>query len=100
MDVALGVLEFEERSIARASWWDSQHGPRLFTCSAEDLIVHKAYASRDRDWSDVDSVLSVQGKRLDVGQILRELRPLALLKEDDGIIRQLEHRFRKRGLLK
>jgi hypothetical protein len=99
MDVALGVMEFEERSIGRASWWDSQDGPRLFTCSAEDLIVHKAYASRDQDWADVENVISVQGHRLNVPQILRELQPLALLKEDDGIITQLKHRLRKAGLM-
>lgn len=99
MDVALGAMEFEESAIARASWWDSGKGVRLFTCSAEDLIVHKAYAARDRDWADVDSVLSVQGTRLDVKQILRDIQPLALLKEDDGVITKLEWMLKKQKLL-
>ena len=89
----------EERSIERASWWDSGKGVRLFTCSAEDLIVHKVYAARDQDWDDVDRVFSVQRERLNVPQILRELEPLSLLKEDGGIITKLDHMLRKRGLL-
>jgi len=99
MDVALGTMEFEERAIERATWWTSDEGVKLFTCSAEDLIVHKAYAARDRDWADVDSVLSVQGGRLNVAQILRDLAPLTLLKEDSGIIPKLEHMLKKRRLI-
>jgi hypothetical protein len=98
MDVALGALEFEERATGRGSWWQAAPTVRLFTCSAEDLIVHKAFASRDRDWSDVDRILAVQGGRLKVEQILAELRPLAELKEDVGILPKLEGMMRKRGL--
>jgi hypothetical protein len=40
----------------------------------------------------------VQGGRLKVEQILAELRPLAELKEDVGILPKLEGMMRKRGL--
>ena len=99
IDVALGALDFEERAIERGSWWGAQPGVQLFTCSADDLIVHKAFASRDQDWSDVDRILAVQRERLNVEQILTELRPLAELKEDGGIIAKLEWMMRKHGLL-
>lgn len=99
LDVALGAFEFEEHSIQRASWWEVADGVRLFTCSAEDLIVHKAYASRPLDWVDVDNILAVQGNRLDVAQILREVQPLADLKEDSGIVTKLRHMLQKRGLI-
>jgi predicted nucleotidyltransferase len=99
LDVALGAFEFEEHSIARASWWEPTKGVRLFTCSAEDLIVHKAYASRPQDLADIENILSVQGARLDVKQILQELAPLAELKEDSGIITTLEHMLQKRRML-
>ena len=98
IDVALGALDFEERAIERGSWWEARPGVRLFTCSADDLIVHKAFASRDRDWSDVDRILAVQRERLNVEQILTELRPLVELKEDSGIIPKLEWMMRKHGL--
>ena len=98
IDVALGALDFEERAIERASWWEARPDVRLFTCSADDLIVHKAFASRDRDWSDVDRILAVQRERLNLEQILTELRPLVELKEDGGIIPKLEWMMRKHGL--
>lgn len=99
LDVALGAFEFEEHAVARASWWEPTKGMRLFTCSAEDLIVHKAYASRPLDWVDIDSILVAQGKRLDIPQIFRELEPLMLLKEDGGVIPKLEHMLKTRGLI-
>jgi hypothetical protein len=53
VDIAFGAVPFEERSIGRASpWqWAADHVPT--TCSAEDLVIHKAFAGRDRDWGDV-----------------------------------------------
>ena len=98
LDVALGALEFEGRAIERGSWWEARPGVRLFTCSADDLIVHKAFASRDLDWVDVDRILAVQRERLNVEQILTELRPLVDLKEDGGIIPKLEWMMKKHGL--
>lgn len=98
LDVALGALDFEERAITRGSWWEARPGVRLFTCSAEDLVVHKAFAARDRDWSDVGDILAVQRERLDCGQILSELRPLAELKEDSEIVPKLERLLQKHGL--
>ena len=98
IDVALGALDFEERAIERGSWWEVQPGVRLLTCSADDLVVHKAFAARDRDWSDVDRLLAVQRERLNCEQILAELRPLAGLKEDSGIVPKLERLMQKHGL--
>ncbi len=98
LDVALGALDFEERAIARGSWWEARSGVRLFTCSAEDLVVHKAFAGRDQDWVDVGDILAVQRERLNCEQILAELRPLAELKEDSGIVPKLERMMQKHGL--
>src|SRR5207245_546392 len=47
VDLALGALPFEERCVARASVWQLGDGTLLTTCSAEDLVVHKAFAGRD-----------------------------------------------------
>ncbi len=80
LDIALGAMPFEERSIQRASDFDVESGMRLRTCSAEDLIVHKAFAGRDRDWADISAIASRQGNRLDIGLIHRELDPLLQLK--------------------
>lgn len=79
VNVALGALEFEKRAVRRASAWDTEDG-LVLTCSAEDLIVRKAFAGRDQDWADVAGVISRQRGSLDAGQILTELAPLLELK--------------------
>lgn len=95
MDVALGALPFEERVMERASDFDFTPECRLRTCSAEDLIVMKSFANRERDWLDVESVLIRQEPRLDWKQIMAELRPLSELKESPDIPERLERLRRK-----
>lgn len=99
IDVALGALEFESNAIDRASPWDLDHDQSLQTCSAEDLIVHKAFASRDRDWLDVEGILMRQGRRLNVDLIFKELTPLVALKEEPEILDRLRAMMKKREVL-
>ena len=80
IDIAFGALPFEERSIQRSSAWMWGEDPSLNTCSAEDLVVHKAFAGRDRDWGDVESVLVRQHGKLNLAQVRSELKPLLELK--------------------
>jgi len=82
VDVALGAMPFEERAVARAS--DFAIGPdaALRTCSAEDLVVLKAFSGRTKDWLDIEGVAVRQRGRLDEGLIWRELEPLLELKDD------------------
>lgn len=75
IDVALGALDFEERAVQRASEWNVG-AVCLLTCGAEDLIVHKVFAGRDRDWADVTGVIIRQRESLDQNLILSELVPL------------------------
>jgi hypothetical protein len=82
LDIALAAMPFEERCIDRASAFDIGNGQSLLTCSAEDLVVLKAFAGRERDWLDVDTIVLRQGQTLDVDAIWRELTPLLELKED------------------
>jgi len=95
MDVALGALPFEERVMERASVFDFTPECRLRTCSAEDLIVMKAFANRERDWLDIETVIIRQGRRLDWKQIMDELQPLSELKESPDIPERLETLRRK-----
>jgi predicted nucleotidyltransferase len=62
----------------------------LRTCSAEDLIVLKAFANRNRDWDDIESVIVRNRESLDWNLIYRELKPLADLKEAPDIPIRLE----------
>jgi hypothetical protein len=62
VDIALAGLPFEEELQRRASRFTFARGVQLTTCSAEDLIVLKAFADRARDWGDVESVCQRQSR--------------------------------------
>ncbi|MGH9200770.1 MAG: hypothetical protein ACRD2A_06000 [Vicinamibacterales bacterium] len=64
----------------------------LRTWSAEDLIVLKAFAAREKDWVDIDGVIIRQAGRLDWPYVRAQLTPLIELKEEPGILAELEPR--------
>src|SRR5258705_3121829 len=78
------------RSVGRASDFEFYPGMLLRTCSAEDLIVMKAFAGRDQDWGDVKGIIARQGRALDWPLILSELCPLCELKESPDTLKRLE----------
>lgn len=80
IDIALGGLEFEARAVARGSAFEYVSGALLRTCSAEDLVVMKAFAGRERDLLDIEGVIVRQGAVLDWGLIEEELKPLLEVK--------------------
>ncbi len=93
VDIALGGLPFEHRVVDRSTSYDFGGGATLRTCSAEDLVVYKAFAGRDQDWADIDRVLARQRGNLDLEAIRSELSPLLELKEDSGPAARLEERI-------
>ncbi|MFN7986780.1 MAG: hypothetical protein U0529_04850 [Thermoanaerobaculia bacterium] len=82
LDVALGAMPFEEAAVGRATPYRVAPGVELLTCSAEDLVVLKAFAGRARDWLDVEGIVARRGEKLDAALVLRELEPLLELKDD------------------
>jgi hypothetical protein len=82
IDIALGAMPFEEHSVDRASPFVLTGDQAVTTCCAEDLIVHKAFAGRDKDWLDLRGIVLRQGARLDRPLIWEELLPLLELKDD------------------
>ena len=90
IDISLGALSFEERIVERASFYRYLPDSRLRTCSAEDLIVLKAFADRSRDWTDIEGVLIRTGPQLEWATIDAELRPLCEAKEAPHIVPRLE----------
>jgi hypothetical protein len=86
IDVALGAMPFEARTVDRASHFVVAPGAALLTCSAEDLIVFKVFAGRAKDWLDVEGIVLRQRGKLNADQIWEELTPLLELKEtpEDG----------------
>jgi len=92
LDIALGGLPFEESAVARSSSFAYPGAAGIRTCSAEDLIVMKAFASRAKDWLDIEGVLVRQAGRLDWSYIQDQLLPLAELKGAPEIVGELEKR--------
>jgi len=82
VDISLGAMPFEERAVARATDYAIAPDVVIRTCSAEDLVVMKAFAGRARDWLDIEGIIDRQAEKLDSKLIFAELDPLLELKED------------------
>lgn len=100
VDIALGGLPFEEQAVTRATDYAFADGVSLRVCSAEDLVVMKAFAARPQDWIDIEGILIRQRGRLDWGYVYANLEPLAELKESPDLVtrlRGLEQQHRRSG---
>jgi hypothetical protein len=94
IDAALGGIAFEDQAVSRATRCEFLPGVSLLTCSAEDLIVLKAFAGRPRDWGDVETIIARQQANLDWDYVFDQLEPLCQIKEAPEIVdrvRQLHH---------
>jgi hypothetical protein len=89
IDVSLGALSFEERIIDRSTTFDFGAGLVIRTCSAEDLVVLKLFASRPLDIHDAEGVVIRHKDALDWSYVENQLRPLAEVKGDPEILRTL-----------
>jgi hypothetical protein len=89
IDIAFGGLEFEEAAVHRALSVALIPGIELNLCTAEDLVVMKAFAGRALDWEDIESIILRQRSKLDWRYVYRQLEPLAELKEAHELVAQL-----------
>ena len=90
IDISLGAFPFEEEMVKRAEHQIYLKDISLKICSAEDLIVLKAFADRGKDWSDIQGILIKQTK-LDWKYIFEQLTPLVELKEAPEILTKLNN---------
>lgn len=95
LDIALGGLPFEASVIDRSSLFTFPPSVPLRTCSAEDLLVLKAFAAREKDWLDIEGIIIRQHDALDWSYVRAQLAPLAELKEEPEILAELDRRKRK-----
>ena len=80
---------FEEQVIDRATSFAFAESITLITVSAEDLVVLKAFAGRDQDWSDVQSIVTRSASSFDWDHALRELTSLSELRDDTSAVERL-----------
>jgi hypothetical protein len=91
IDVSLGAFAFEQSAIERAKKVPLFRNIRLKLCTAEDLIVYKAFASRPIDWMDIEGILAKQTPaKLDLPYVFQHLQSLVELKEDNEIMPRLK----------
>lgn len=93
IDITLSGIPFEVEMIQRASRFAFSESCDLITCSADDLVVLKAFADRTKDWMDVETIVQRQGDRLDQQAILHRLQPLCEAKEQPEILDKLVRVF-------
>lgn len=93
IDIGLGALPFETELVQRSSLFPFFEGITLRTCSAEDLVILKAFASRNRDWGDIEGVLLKSKGLLDWPLIWRHLAELVELKGEPEILLELERQI-------
>ncbi len=89
-DVSLGAIPFEEEVVQRSVKVPYTDTICLRICTAEDLIVFKAFACREIDWHDVKSVIIRQKNEINWDYIWAQLTPLAEIKEDEQILKKLK----------
>ena len=90
IDISLAGLPFEEEVIKRATDFFFLRKIALRTCSAEDMIIYKAFADRGKDWADIEGILLRQEK-LDWQHVEENLSLLAELKESPHIMPRLQN---------
>jgi len=86
IDIALAALPFEESAVERSTLYEFETGLALRTCSAEDLLVLKLFASRPADLLDAETIVIRQRDVLDWHYIEANLEPLAQVKEQPEIM--------------
>ena len=92
LDITLVRCLTKRLVVNRSSDFVYPPGISLRTCSAEDLVVLKAFAGRGQDWVDVERVIVRQTGKLDWTYIVQQLRPFAELKGEPQILDELERR--------
>ncbi|OGS19055.1 MAG: hypothetical protein A2219_03705 [Elusimicrobia bacterium RIFOXYA2_FULL_50_26] len=90
IDIAFAAVPFEKEMMKRATYFNFAPDCPLLTCSAEDLIVMKAFAARPQDWLDVEGIAARQGSALDDTYIFNQLTPLGEIKGDTEIINNVK----------
>ena len=95
IDISLAGWPYEKELIERATYYSFFKNTSLLTCSAEDLIIMKAFANRPKDWGDVESIIIKQAGKLDIDHIFKYLTGLANVKEEPEILDTLNNMLKK-----
>jgi predicted nucleotidyltransferase len=94
LEVSLAWLPFEEEALERSSPVDFR-GIEVPVAQAQDLIVYKAVAWRDRDKADIERLLLLHGHELDLAFIRDLVRQFAEALEEPARVTEFEELVRR-----
>lgn len=95
LDISLGLPGYEDQVVERAVAYEFAPGKQMQICSAEDLIIHKAVASRPQDIRDIEGVIFRQKNNLDATYIRQWLTIFAELLENPEIPQAFERPWKQ-----
>jgi len=90
VDFLLTTPGYEEQIIARAMQ-STIADISVWVCSAEDLIIQKALAHREKDWQDIEGILIEQHGNLNDQYIENWLTQFADILETPVLLRRYQH---------
>lgn len=96
IDLSLAWLSFESDALDRAEPI-AMGRRRVRVATADDLIVYKAIAARERDRSDVERLLEIHAGTVDLARVRRTVAELAALLERPELVEALEKMARAVG---
>jgi len=97
LDISLAWLPFEEAAI-QASQESDYGGVPIRVPRPDDLIIYKLVASRPRDLDDVEHLLALYGRGLDLDRLRRVVGEFADALEDAERPATLARLLRQAGL--
>lgn len=95
LDIALGLPGYEDEMLRRSVEYTIAPGKEVFICSAEDLIIHKAFASRAQDIRDIEGIVYRQLGGLDDDYIRRWLAEFSEIMGNPDLVELFEAPWRR-----
>ena len=94
LEISLAWLPFEYDALGRATVVDFAGVP-IRVATAEDLVVFKTVAWRDRDRGDIERLLQLHGREMDLDRVRRLVREFSDALDEPERPRELEALVRR-----
>lgn len=95
IDISLGIPGYEEELMKNAINFKINKKNSIRICSAEDLIIHKALAGREKDIKDIETIILRQGKKLNIKYIKKWLKAFSEILETREMLYNFERLWKK-----
>jgi len=94
MEISLAFSSFEQDALARAVEVDFA-GVKIQVAVPEDLVIYKVLAWRDRDRYDIEQLLTLHGKDIDLDRLRTFVREFAQILDTPERVPEFDRLLRK-----